>query len=190
MSHTRRNFLRNSVLAGGAAIVGAKSSLGQEASQATNKTVSPSQPTKTESASKTQTNVKPLKILILGGTGLIGPYQVQYALDRGHKVTLFNRGKTRPDLFPQVEHLQGDRNTGDLKSLQGREWDVVIDNPTTKPSWVRDVVAVLKILLSSMYLSLLFLFMLMLVKWGWMKLLSLLLQKILNQKNVLPNYIR
>lgn len=144
MSHTRRNFLKNSVLAGSAAIVGAKSSLGQEHSQAANKTASPSQPTKTESTSKTQTNVKPLKILILGGTGLIGPYQVQYALDRGHKVTLFNRGKTRPGLFPQVEHLQGDRNTGDLKSLQGREWDVVIDNPTTKPSWVRDVVAVLK----------------------------------------------
>src|SRR5271167_1467992 len=81
---------------------------------------------------------KPLRILILGGTGFTGPHQVRYALARGHKVTLFNRGR-EPDAWSgQVEELIGDRNTGDLKALQGREWDVCIDNPTTLPFWVRD----------------------------------------------------
>lgn len=76
-----------------------------------------------------------LKVLILGGTGFIGPYQVQYALDRGHTLTLFNRGKTNPGLFPNVERLTGDR-ANDLKSLENREWDVVIDNSATDPTWV------------------------------------------------------
>lgn len=76
-----------------------------------------------------------LNILILGGTNFIGPYQVQYALDRGHTVTLFNRGKTNPALFPNVEKLTGDRNN-DLKSLEGRKWDVVIDISATNPDWV------------------------------------------------------
>ncbi len=77
----------------------------------------------------------PLRILILGGTGFIGPYQVQYAIDRGHTVTLFNRGKTNPQLFPSVEKLTGDR-AGDLESLKGRRWDLVIDNSATDPQWV------------------------------------------------------
>lgn len=82
--------------------------------------------------------VKQLRILILGGTGFMGPHQVRYALARGHKVTLFNRGR-EPDAWSgQVEELIGDRNTGDLKALEGREWDVCIDNPTTLPFWVRD----------------------------------------------------
>jgi 2'-hydroxyisoflavone reductase len=88
---------------------------------------------------------KPLRILILGGTGFTGPFQVAYALARGHQVTTFNRGK-RPTLdWPaSVEQLVGDRNTGDLKSLEGRDWDVCIDNPTTLPFWVRDAGKVLK----------------------------------------------
>src|SRR6266446_2412613 len=54
---------------------------------------------------------KPLRILILGGTGFTGPAQVKYALARGHKVTLFNRGKTHPGEVPAgVEQLIGDRN--------------------------------------------------------------------------------
>jgi 2'-hydroxyisoflavone reductase len=86
----------------------------------------------------------PLRILILGGTGFTGPHQVRYALARGHKLTLFNRGR-RPKEWPApVEELVGDRNTGDLKALAGREWDVCIDNPTTLPSWVRDAGQVLK----------------------------------------------
>ena len=88
---------------------------------------------------------KPLRILILGGTGFTGPFQVNYALARGHKVTLFNRGKKPSPEWPgEVEQLRGDRETGDLKSLEGREWDVCIDNPTSVPVWVRDAGKVLK----------------------------------------------
>ena len=85
-----------------------------------------------------------LRILILGGTGFIGPHQVRYALARGHQVTLFNRGRQKEDWPGPVEELLGDRNTGDLKALAGREWDVAIDNPTTLPFWVRDAGAALK----------------------------------------------
>ena len=88
---------------------------------------------------------KPLDILILGGTGFTGPFQVNYALARGHKITLFNRGKRPSPEWPgEVEQLHGDRNTGDLKALEGREWDVCIDNPTSLPFWVRDAGKVLK----------------------------------------------
>jgi 2'-hydroxyisoflavone reductase len=88
--------------------------------------------------------VKPLRILILGGTGFIGPYQVQYALSRGHKITTFNRGKThKNELSDGVEQLIGDRN-GQLDALKNRQWDVVIDNPTTLPAWVRDAAQILK----------------------------------------------
>ncbi|WP_448670339.1 NAD-dependent epimerase/dehydratase family protein [Pseudoxanthomonas mexicana] len=88
---------------------------------------------------------KPLNILILGGTGFTGPFQVDYALKRGHKVTLFNRGKRPSPEWPAaVEQLHGDRNTGDLSALKGRKWDVCIDNPTSLPFWVRDAGQVLK----------------------------------------------
>ena len=88
---------------------------------------------------------KPLRILILGGTGFTGPSQVRYALARGHKLTLLNRGR-RPKEWPgEVEELVGDRNApGGLDALKGREWDVCIDNPTTLPAWVRDAGQVLK----------------------------------------------
>ena len=86
---------------------------------------------------------KQLRILILGGTGFIGPFQVQYALSRGHQVTVFNRGVTHPGELPNgVEQLIGDRN-GQLDALKGRQWDVVIDNPTTLPKWVRDAAQIL-----------------------------------------------
>jgi 2'-hydroxyisoflavone reductase len=88
--------------------------------------------------------VKPLRILILGGTGFTGPVQVRYALSRGHKVTTFNRGKTHPGELPsEVEQLVGDRN-GKLDALKDRQWDVAIDNPTTLPAWVRDAAQLLK----------------------------------------------
>src|SRR5437868_6005309 len=87
---------------------------------------------------------KPLRILILGGTGFTGPDQVRYAVTRGHQVTVFNRGKTHPGILPDgVEQLIGDRN-GQLDALKGRRWDVVIDNPTTLPVWVREAAQVLK----------------------------------------------
>jgi len=81
---------------------------------------------------------KPLNMLILGGTGFTGPEQVEYAIARGHTVTLINRNKTRPDFFKgRVEQLIGDLN-GDMSALKGRKFDVVIDNPTTAPAWVRN----------------------------------------------------
>jgi 2'-hydroxyisoflavone reductase len=89
-------------------------------------------------AATTEAPVKQLKILILGGTGFTGPHQVRYALSRGHTVTVFNRGRQHEDWPGPVEQLIGDRNTGDLAALAGRDWDVWIDNPTTLPFWVRD----------------------------------------------------
>ena len=80
---------------------------------------------------------KPLRILFLGGTGFIGPHQVEYAIKRGHHVTLFNRGKTAPGLFPEAEKLEGDRD-GKLDSLKGKTWDAVIDNSGYVPRVVRD----------------------------------------------------
>lgn len=87
---------------------------------------------------------KPLNILILGGTGFTGPEQVEYALARGHKVTLINRNKTRPDFFKgKVEQLIGDLGA-DMSALKGLKFDVVIDNPTTYPYWVRNVAQYMK----------------------------------------------
>ena len=87
---------------------------------------------------------KPLNILIIGGTGFTGPEQVEYALARGHKVTLLNRNKRRPDLFKgRVDQLVGDLNA-DVSALKGRSFDAVLDIPTTAPYWVRNVAQYLK----------------------------------------------
>lgn len=88
-----------------------------------------------------------LRLLILGGTGFIGPWQVRHALARGHAVTIFNRGKSAPGLFPGVEELLGDRAEKKLDALRGREWDAVIDNSASRadaPEWVRDAAALLR----------------------------------------------
>jgi len=128
MSTTRRKFLKLSALAGGSVglgLVPGMSALGE--------------PVKELAAAP-----KPLRILILGGTGFTGPFQVKYALSRGHKVTVFNRGKTHPGELPkEAEQLIGDRN-GQLDALKGRTWDVCIDIPTTLPVWVRDAAQILK----------------------------------------------
>ncbi len=87
---------------------------------------------------------RPLRLLILGGTAFLGPAEVEYAVSRGHTVTLFNRGQTNPELFPDVEKLVGDRSVPDYESLVGREWDAVIDNSANVASWVRDAADVLK----------------------------------------------
>jgi 2'-hydroxyisoflavone reductase len=74
---------------------------------------------------------KPKRILILGGTGFLGPAIVEVALAQGHQVTLFNRGKTRPGLFPNVEKRLGDRDPkkgAGLDSLRTGEWDAVFDD--------------------------------------------------------------
>jgi 2'-hydroxyisoflavone reductase len=92
---------------------------------------------------------KSLDILFLGGTGFLGPYQVEYALARGHRVTLFNRGKSAPGLFgDRVEILLGNRDGNiapGLQALHGtRRWDVVIDNSGYVPRHVRDSIELLK----------------------------------------------
>jgi 2'-hydroxyisoflavone reductase len=83
-----------------------------------------------------------LKILILGGTGFLGPHTVRRAVARGHEMTLFNRGKTNPSYFPELEKLQGDRN-GDLKILENRKWDAVIDTSGYYPRQVRTMAGLL-----------------------------------------------
>jgi 2'-hydroxyisoflavone reductase len=121
MSTSRRDFVQLSILAGGAAGLG----LATRASADT---------------PHVSTAAKKLKILVLGGTGLIGPPMVSYAIARGHEVTLFNRGKTNTDLFPDLEKLRGDRND-DISSIEkevaaGRRWDAVVDNTASIPRWV------------------------------------------------------
>src|SRR5436309_11947197 len=121
MKRTRRQFIKLSAATGGALALGTRLT-----------------------TLFAETSMKPLRILILGGTGFIGPYQVRYALSGGHKVTTFNRGKTHENELPEgVEQLIGDRN-GQLDALKNRRWDVVIDNPTTLPAWVRDAAQILK----------------------------------------------
>lgn len=90
---------------------------------------------------------KPMKILILGGTSFLGPHQIAYALERGHSVTTFTRGKTKPtvhkELFEKIESLVGDRNDN-LEALKGRKWDVVIDNSGRQVKWTEDTANLLK----------------------------------------------
>jgi len=124
----RRDFLKGTAVAGvglglsGLTAAGCTGAWKPEAAQAN--------PDATQDAPSRR-----LQILVLGGTGFIGPHMVQYALDRGHEVTLFNRGRSNTHLFPGVEKLVGDR-TGDLTALEGRTWDVCLDNNASTPSWV------------------------------------------------------
>jgi 2'-hydroxyisoflavone reductase len=67
-----------------------------------------------------------MTLLILGGTKFLGRHLVHAAVDRGRRVTLFNRGQTSPELFPELEKLRGNRDE-DLRALKGRRWDAVID---------------------------------------------------------------
>jgi len=90
---------------------------------------------------------RPLKILILGGTSFLGPQHIAYALGRGHSVTTFTRGKTVPtihkSLFSEVESLIGDRQDN-LKALENRKWDAVIDNSGNDPKWTKDTAELLQ----------------------------------------------
>jgi 2'-hydroxyisoflavone reductase len=124
----RRDFLRLSAAIGGA--LGIDAVLPTKARGAIDPFLQPL-PVRKASAS--------LNILILGGTGFTGPEQVEYALARGHRVTLFNRNKTRPGFFKGrvAEELIGDLN-GDTSALEGKKFDAVLDNPTTFPAWVRN----------------------------------------------------
>jgi 2'-hydroxyisoflavone reductase len=122
----RRTFLKFAAAVGGALGLSPLENLPLRASE-------PSRRTKPGRAPE------PLNILILGGTGFTGPEQVEYAIARGHRVTLFNRNKTRPGFFKGkvAEELTGDLNN-DTSALEGKKFDVVIDNPTTLPAWVRN----------------------------------------------------
>jgi 2'-hydroxyisoflavone reductase len=83
-----------------------------------------------------------MDILILGGTMFVGRHIAETALRGGHSVSLFNRGKTGPGLFPEAEHLTGDRDGG-LEALRGRRWDAVIDVNGYLPRLVRDSASLL-----------------------------------------------
>jgi 2'-hydroxyisoflavone reductase len=85
----------------------------------------------------------PQRVLVLGGTGFIGPHLVRGLVARGHAVTIFTRGRRDADLPASVVRLTGDRN-GDLRALEGKTWDVVIDDSATNPDWVRQSVALLR----------------------------------------------
>ncbi len=98
-------------------------------------------------ASLSRKDGKKMKILILGGTGFLGPHIVNRAVANGHEMTLFNRGRSGPDLFPDLEHIEGDRYT-DLSGLEkavadGRRWDAVIDTFTYVPKTVTDAMDIL-----------------------------------------------
>ena len=76
------------------------------------------------------------KILVLGGTAFLGPHFVRLALAAGHTVTLFNRGKTNPELFKDLEQLRGDREKGELDALKGRTFDAIVDTSGYVPAHV------------------------------------------------------
>jgi 2'-hydroxyisoflavone reductase len=125
---TRRTFLKTSAAIGGAIALDPRAALAADATPAAKRP--------TRDVGKAPVS---LSILILGGTGFTGPEQVEYAIARGHKVTLFNRNKTRPGMFKGrvTEELIGDLNS-DTSALAGKKFDVVIDNPTTLPFWVKN----------------------------------------------------
>lgn len=91
----------------------------------------------------------PLRILILGGTSFLGPHLVRIAVERGHHVTTFTRGRREPglfeDSFARVEQLTGDRDQpGGLAALHGRRWDAVIDTSGQNARWTRESATLLR----------------------------------------------
>jgi len=127
---TRRDFLWT--VLGGAAAATVVRAAGKEPPAQDDDLAS----AKAAKGAKAPRAAKPLRILILGGTGFLGPHLVESARARGHTLTLFNRGKTHPELFPDLVTLRGDRN-GRLDALKGRAWDAVIDTSGYVPRIVR-----------------------------------------------------
>jgi 2'-hydroxyisoflavone reductase len=125
MSASRRDFIQRALATGGALSLGFQSEL----------------------FARPAPRPRALRILILGGTSFLGPHLVRYAFERGHAISVFNRGRTNPrlhaELFDRVEHLEGDRN-GDLKSIETGTWDAVIDNSGQRVEWARDAAQLLK----------------------------------------------
>ena len=122
MSPTRREFVRTASAVGAGLALGGNMACGGQAEDAgeSGGSVSPT----------------PKRILMLGGTGFIGPHMVRYAVERGHEVTIFTRGRSEVDLPESVERLVGDRND-DHTALEGRSWDVVLDNNAQDYRWVQ-----------------------------------------------------
>lgn len=96
-------------------------------------------PALAQATARLKPKLKPMTLLVLGGTGFLGPHFVEAARRRGHKLSLFNRGKTAPEKFAgeefsDIEQLHGDRKT-DLKALEGeRRWDAVLDTSAYLPA--------------------------------------------------------
>ena len=89
-----------------------------------------------------------LRVLILGGTSFLGPHLVHILTGRGHAVSIFTRGRRKPDLFEEdfthVEHLVGDRERPDgYAALEGKTWDAVIETSGQRHTWTRASVALL-----------------------------------------------
>lgn len=127
MSSTRRHLLRSSLALSAAALVACRRSEAVTLADDSEEVLD-SNPERS------------LHLLILGGTGFIGPELVQSAIARGHTVTLFNRGKSNPHLFPDVEKLRGDRDPAKgegLKALENRKFDVVFDDCGYFPRMVK-----------------------------------------------------
>ncbi|HZW06462.1 MAG TPA: NAD-dependent epimerase/dehydratase family protein, partial [Phycisphaerales bacterium] len=138
MHLTRRSFLASTLVAAAGA---------QSALAALGQPPAPEKP-KADPKPAVRKADKPLKVLFLGGTVFLGPATVDRLLARGHTVTLFNRGKSNPKLYPDLEKLTGNR-AGDLKSLEaevakGRKWDVVIDTSAYVPKQMRASATALK----------------------------------------------
>lgn len=139
MSRSRREFIRAAVKYGAGAIAGSAlvgcATEGQHT--VTPKTGSEPRPSVNPSpGAKSSSKASPLSLLVLGGTSFLGPQIVERAIERGHRVTLFNRGRTNPQLFPDLEKLRGDRD-GNLGALQNRRWDAVVDTSGYVPRVVK-----------------------------------------------------
>lgn len=132
MTLDRRDFLKAGALLGGAAGLGLPLT---PRPVGAHPAATAGEPTRRDDVGRAPA---PLRLLILGGTRFLGPALVDYAMARGHTVTLFNRGQSNPGLFPTVEKLIGDRDARDGYAALGgaRTWDAVIDVPTTLPRWV------------------------------------------------------
>lgn len=127
----RRDFLKAGAILGGALLSGfAPGADGAAKADA-----------KSKSSKKKGTAA--LDLLVLGGTGFIGPHLVRLAVSRGHKVTIFSRGRRNADLPEGITRLIGDRN-GQLQALEGKKWDAVVDDSATNPDYVRQSAALLK----------------------------------------------
>ena len=126
MMTTRRDFLRTGAAAGALLI-----------------------PSVAGAARPRRARRRALRILILGGTGFVGPHLVHELVTRGHQLSILTRGRREPSLheadFANVEHLVGDRSQPDgLNALTGKTWDVVIETSGYRRPWTRAAVAALK----------------------------------------------